>query len=359
MAIDNPFPNHYGSVMLSPLTFPSGQEPDQLAFPANSTNKDLGPSSYSTVSGDEEQTVEDVASALGLAELKDVPPHRSFVEERLSRPVDDVLLHRESEQKLRLARARDSLNDDLLLQQRKPSKPSRDISQSPHHEQCPASSTSTQHVGLYDEPSRLPTLDLPPEPGPRVAMYQVSWEYRVEVTSFLIEHIGASQSLTPSFLLIIDVDTPEIKGSVITSLARTAHSLHRVRGSDVLLHTGESILVPGLHDPRGMVQCLLERGGIKPASIRPHVSSPSATEQTPTTHDHRLSASLVDEARLFALRNKRKPTMAKFWPERNELVWCGWNLLLNPDGKSKTNKPEMRNKFRSDRHRNWNLEVEI
>lgn len=99
-----------------------------------------------------------------------------------------------------------------------------------------------------------------------------------------------------------------------------------------MIYTGESILIPELHDQRGMMQCLLERGGINLSPIQPQISNFTDNEQLFTSHGHRISTSMIDEGRLFALQNKRHPTMAKFPTKRNELVWCGWNLLLNPEG---------------------------
>lgn len=108
-----------------------------------------------------------------------------------------------------------------------------------------------------------------------------------------------------------------------------------------------------------MIQFLVERGGIKLAGIQSHVPDFADVKQEFTADGRRISTSILDEARLFALRFKRKPTMAKWRskkkeePKRNdlersnELVWCGWNLLLNPEGNRERNEEEKRWETRS------------
>lgn len=104
MGMTNPFPNHFGSVFLSPLTFSSDFSDDesiQLSPLTVSSNEEPGQSSPLSASGDDEETVVDVALRLGSTELQDAPLYRPFGGRGMSKSCDDMLLaplvYRESE----------------------------------------------------------------------------------------------------------------------------------------------------------------------------------------------------------------------------------------------------------------------
>jgi hypothetical protein len=328
----------------------------------------------------------------------------------------------------------------------------------------PAASSFTQYDLFYSWNPRHETSMIVPEvhetiiiipetpKQPEAILYAVPLEHGHTVKDFLREYMGTTHNLAPSAILVIDVNTPDIKGSVITTLSMTDRVEYGPRGQkprfrfsdfreEGLLYTGESVLVPELHDPQAFIGCLLDKGLITLSAIQPvntkddkhddpgagckshfleqlarinahvdHIASnrnpgffmppiqpkqaeklveqkppeEEAVEQKPAKHklfpykqwalcpqrrraveerrkreerrereeeDRRkrvekeerrrieeedndkrgitLSRSIIHETRLFALQNLKAPTMAKFPSRRNELVWCGWNILKN------------------------------
>ncbi|KAE9994151.1 hypothetical protein EG327_001223 [Venturia inaequalis] len=411
MGITNPFSDRYRSTSLSDLTFSSDEESGHASPLTDFSVDESGPPSPLTASGIDEETGKYIAVELGSTGLQDAPLYRSFGGRGALKSCDDMLLaalvYQEPDKKPRLLRANRSMNDVFPLRRGEPIQPCPDIlpdfyddeeiaqwsttaqraspayfaerldydEDSGYDDINPSASFHcTEQDEISDQLSRLPTSNR----SPHAVLYHVSWRYEVEVTSFLIDHIGASENLILYGLLVTDVDVDDFKGSVITTLASTVpldpFSLfdplypQHFRQLGGLLHTGEAILVPEFHDPLGIIHYLLERGGIWSSPVQPHIPKPvqpripkpvqphipkpvqapipkSPNDKEKVAADENLlSTCVLDEARRFALRMMCDPTMAKWKPREvgeprrkdsdviSESVWYGWNLLLNPAG---------------------------
>jgi hypothetical protein len=160
-------------------------------------------------------------------------------------------------------------------------------------------------------------------------LYAVPPEHENKVRNILHDYMDSAQDLLVVAILVIQIHTPEIKGCVITILSMSNPVEYGPRGQkprvkttsshmNGSLHTGKSILIPEIHDPRAFVRCLLRRGLIVVSAIQPTWG--------------RTAPIIVNEATLFAKQNVNKPTMARGASKRDVLAWCGWNMLINPAG---------------------------